>query len=335
MSYPKRLGLKTNYPSMNIYELTRQAQQDSDERRNKTKVLSYRVISYPKNFTEQLVLEITTDLTSSEVFNIIVYDIDSLSLSNEKKPFKDTKIINKKYNAVANKFQLSIPFNESAQANAWKDNEYKMAECYFEISCSKSKAEYSDVFLVEKSKTPSQNAQSEIKVIKKALNLTVEQQRNFMAAVLVETSSGRIALYDIAWIYFNLIQSLGFEKGLSRSSAYYLKEKNYMFKAHLYFLGNGEKYKNDIGTSPSNWDDYTIKDYVNIGSYKNDCKDSVLAFKKFAEKEIFSNKPMTLYDDGKKPDNIIGCKKGNLSQKFLLKDCMMVNILLIFTILKV
>ena len=258
--------------------------------------ISYRIVSYPKNFTENLILEISTNIEKGQSFKIIIYDIDSVSMNNKKNPSKDTKIINKSYDIKSEKFQLSIPFNQSAQANAWKDKEFKMAECYLEISSNKIKTDYSEVFLVEKSKNPNTNNQSEIKIIKKPLNLTKEQQNNFMAAVLVETSGGRKALWDISWIYFNLVQTLGFEKGLKRSSAYNLREKNYMFKAHLYFLGNGEKYSNDVGVSPSNWDDYKIKDYVNIGPYKSNCKDSVLDFKEFAEKNIFSNKPMTLYD---------------------------------------
>lgn len=91
MSYPKRLGLKTNYPSMNIYELTRQAQQDSDERRNKTRMLQIEILKKPKNFSEILEFKIKTDLLDNETVSFAIMDSDSIW--SDKPSKEDTELV--------------------------------------------------------------------------------------------------------------------------------------------------------------------------------------------------------------------------------------------------
>lgn len=54
MSGIKRLGLNVQYPTMNIYELARQQQQDAEERRNQTRILQITITKKPKNFSEKL-----------------------------------------------------------------------------------------------------------------------------------------------------------------------------------------------------------------------------------------------------------------------------------------
>lgn len=146
MSYPKRLGLKTNYPSMNINELTRQAQQDSDERRNKTRMLQIEILKKPKNFSDTLEFKIKTDLPDSETVGFAIMDSDSIW---SDKPSKEDPalVINKSLRLRSGKYVTT--FSEDMQKKAFKDSEFNSAECYIKVFHPKIGTAYSEVFIVE------------------------------------------------------------------------------------------------------------------------------------------------------------------------------------------
>ena len=147
MSYPKRLGLKTNYPSMNIYELTRQAQQDSDERRYKTKMLQIEILKKPKKFSETLEFKIKTDLKNDETVNFAIMDSDSIW--SDKPSKEDTELVsNTSLRLGSAKYVTN--FTEEMQKKAFKDTEFDTAECYIKISHPKVGNVYSEIFDIDK-----------------------------------------------------------------------------------------------------------------------------------------------------------------------------------------
>jgi|GEM_PF-3495665 len=124
-----------------------------------------------------------------------------------------------------------------------------------------------------------------------AINLTKEQKAKFMATVLVESTNGNKGLWDIAYVYLNLVGSLGFSKGLKRSSAY--REKHYLYKAHLFNLGFGKSYKKNRGSTESrDWDYPTVENYAKT-HFSN--RKHIQEFKAFCENKIFTSDPKSKY----------------------------------------
>ena len=123
--------------------------------------------------------------------------------------------------------------------------------------------------------------------------LLPEEKAKFMATVLVESSNGKEDLWDIAYIYLNLINIHGFEGGLKKSSAY--GKKGFVYKSHLYHLGFGKENKNETAGDENTWP-YRQKN-VEQQSREYASFNQVQGFKKFCKDEIFITNPKSLYKD--------------------------------------
>ena len=127
----------------------------------------------------------------------------------------------------------------------------------------------------------------------KAINhLSDEQKAIFMATVLCESGNGKKELWDIAYIYLNLVNIHGFEVGMKKSSAY--EQKSYVYRCHLRHLEMKWKKYNQF----NDWDKIqpsgkTMEDQTN--EYKNN--DDVRKFIQFCKTNIFKTSPTSLYKD--------------------------------------
>lgn len=125
-----------------------------------------------------------------------------------------------------------------------------------------------------------------IKVLVNPLVLSDNQKAKFISTVVSETAMGSPFLKDVAWIYFNLVSDLGLEKGLNRSSAY--KKKNRNYKLCMYYLGQGEEYKN------FEYDGVVLNKYIKENEwFKKKVEPQIKEMKKFIDDEIFISKPKT------------------------------------------
>lgn len=164
------------------------------------------------------------------------------------------------------------------------------------------------------------------------LELTDEQKAKFIATVLVESDNGKEELWDIAYIYHNLVVNLGFERGLNRSSAY--KNKYYLYKAHLYNLGYGKEYSNDKGDRV--WSKNSIRDYAKK-HFSN--SEIVKKFQIFCEQKIFTKLPKSKYKNWEgqgywRDMNIVDGRYDRIWEKarqyfWLQKDCQVDKILVV------
>lgn len=265
---------------------------------NNDPYLDIQVLHYPKNFNDYIQVEISTN------YNPKLQDSIRIIIFEKNENGNSVAIIDKYYDIKANKFIVNIPFNQIAQNKSRGNN--NSIQCYLGVSGPNRGAKYSNIFNVDVSDNPQVGNQSIINVVRKPFNnLSNEDQANFIATVLVESGNGRKALWDIAWIYLNLIQNLkGVDKGLSRSSAYKERATNYMFKCHYYYLTKGKsinKYGNDVGTRVWN-KNKKVKEFVEIGEYLSrynnpDGGCDLDGCINFIIKNIFVAKPATKYND--------------------------------------
>lgn len=128
-----------------------------------------------------------------------------------------------------------------------------------------------------------------IETVKSINKLSKEEKAKFMATVLVEAANGKKDLWDIAYIYLNLVNIYGFEDGMSKSSAYL--KKQYLYKAHLYNLGYGREYKNV--TDGTNFKGKTVAEEADVLNTLQQVTD----FEKFCNKNIFIDSPKSKYKD--------------------------------------
>ena len=123
----------------------------------------------------------------------------------------------------------------------------------------------------------------------KPLNLNAKQKAQFKAVVLSETSHGFKSLWDVSWLYFSRITDMGFEKGISGSIPYTSKNINY--KLWMYYLGEGDEYKNIDYLG-----DGEIKYYVKInGWFKNTVEPRAKNCISYIDKFVLNSKPINKY----------------------------------------
>ena len=137
------------------------------------------------------------------------------------------------------------------------------------------------------------------------VTLTKKQTAQFIATVMAESNQGKYAQREIAWVYLNLIKDEGFEKGMSKSTAYRMgnaksdpKKLGIWYKAYMIKLGYGEEFKDDEAHSrhmkvSENGKERTAKnigEYVEKNGYFNSTSVSRLnKMKKFIEDDVLKN----------------------------------------------
>lgn len=135
--------------------------------------------------------------------------------------------------------------------------------------------------------------------VKSIAHLTKEQRAVFMATVLCESGNGKKELWDIAYIYLNLIHLRGsFEAAMKESSAYV--EKSWVYTCHLRHLlidsglkkySDFKDWENTIFGKKAIGNEQTIEDKVEIK--RKEAKD----FIPFCKEKIFIASPTSLYKD--------------------------------------
>lgn len=129
------------------------------------------------------------------------------------------------------------------------------------------------------------------KNVKSIVSLSAEERAKFIATVLVESAHGKEPLWDIAYIYLNLVINEGLENGLRKSSAY--NGKIFTYKAHLYHLGFGKQYAGLICTEDNSMKGRAIEYQAKkFKSFKQ-----VQEFIEFCKSKIFVNSPVSKYKD--------------------------------------
>jgi hypothetical protein len=118
---------------------------------------------------------------------------------------------------------------------------------------------------------------------------TDEQKAKLIAIIFGESDGDANLMINIPWIYFNLTKSLGFERGLKRSS-FYTNPKNNIYVAEsyricMYALGHGEQYKDYIIVNKMKVKDY-CKETNN--SYIENYKRYLTIISTFFESFIFN-----------------------------------------------
>lgn len=131
----------------------------------------------------------------------------------------------------------------------------------------------------------------EAKTASKQVELTETQKASLVATVMAESKQGEWEYREIAWVYLNLIQSEGFDTGMSRSSAY--SQKNIWYKVYMVYLGQGKEYKDD--TSPyltvmrggKETKAKNISDYIaNNGYFKDTIIPRITKMKDYIQKDV-------------------------------------------------
>lgn len=128
--------------------------------------------------------------------------------------------------------------------------------------------------------------------VKSIDDLSPEEKAKFMATVLVESSNGKKNLWDIAYIYLNIVGTYGIG-GLTKSSAY--SEKGFVYMSHLYHLGFGKENKDKTAGDDNTWPYRKITVEKQSVEYAN--FEQVKGFKKFCEENIFITNPISFYKD--------------------------------------
>jgi hypothetical protein len=113
-----------------------------------------------------------------------------------------------------------------------------------------------------------------------SISLTELQKAQLVATVVAESAQGDWNMRCIAWVYVNLIEKYGFDKGMRKSAAFHTKgpndlspqAPNHWYKAYLISLGYGQQFKEDkppqsanmtVGTTSQNERQAeTIQEYV-------------------------------------------------------------------------
>ncbi len=122
----------------------------------------------------------------------------------------------------------------------------------------------------------------------KPLVLDDKQKAEFIAVSMGESANGDRELWDVAWLYFNLVTDQGYKVGMSRSVFHNSKPETY--KIFMYYLGQGDEYK-DFKMANG----VLIKDWVETAYFKNGLQKKIDLMKKFIEDYIYIDEPMNLY----------------------------------------
>ncbi len=140
----------------------------------------------------------------------------------------------------------------------------------------------------DKNKLLIQDKEDCVKEFVNPLKLTDVEKAKFISTVIAETGMGSPYLKDIAWVYYNLVNDFGVEKGLKRSTAY--KEKNRNYKLCMFYLGEGKEYKD------FKYDGIPLNKYVKENEwFTNKVEPQIKEMKTFIETNIFIDKPKTCY----------------------------------------
>lgn len=275
----------------------------SDPPQNQPYLLQIILITKPVDFGGSVSFEIITNLPEGEAINISIYDVDSI-FSNSPDKDTDTLLLKKSY-TLGKKNVISIPFNTAMQEAAFKDIEFGASECYIRITNAKISDVVSEVFKVNKgSKSASLGAFDILEAGKKKnqrptvlcnpMNLTAKQKA-ILTAVVYGESKGDEGLFDLVWVYFNLIQDIGFDKAMNRSSHYtgHASDSYRTYEISMYYLGFGDEYKDNIEGASG----LTVEKFIEAknGIFLKAVKPRLENLKTYLAKNIFINKPMNPY----------------------------------------
>lgn len=121
------------------------------------------------------------------------------------------------------------------------------------------------------------------------LNLSDKQKAQFIAVCLSEEDHGRKELWDIAWVYFNLVQDKGVSK-LKYSSA----KGNLNYQLWMYYQGHGEEYKDNIYKYDKNKP--KISDYIkNNGFFTSKILPRAELAIEYIKNSVFAKNPIQPY----------------------------------------
>lgn len=128
------------------------------------------------------------------------------------------------------KKKIMVSFSKDKEFSAtWFEGDF---EYIAEISCDGLSAATLEFKLkCDKAKNKVCNLTEPKAVYSIKLTLTEEQKSKFIATIYGEASTAENQFEPFCWVYFNLVSSQGFEKGMNNSYAY--KDKNYLYKDAL------------------------------------------------------------------------------------------------------
>lgn len=162
----------------------------------------------------------------------------------------------------------------------------KTEEVYFlKVSCDGEESETGTFSFKSENKTSEHQIIEPKKIKDKPLNLNNKQKIQFITVALGETQNGDKNLWDIVWIYFNLIKDIGFDKAMKRSSFFNNKPDNY--KLFMFLFGEGSEFENDKMDNGNK-----IKDWVTTDYFKNGLKKKGELFKLFIEDNVLIPEPI-------------------------------------------
>ncbi len=193
-------------------------------------------------------------------------------------------------NGISN---YTMKLNKNAIKNLSSVLEYDGFEFKAFITCDGISAETQEFKLGSEKKNENKSEETSNlvepkKEKEKQLSLTEKQKAQFISVALGETHNGDVALWNITWVYFNLVSDLGFEKGMKRSSFYNNKPETY--KIFMYYLGHGDEYKDVKMANNTKISDWILTDY-----FKNGIQKKIDLFKQYLENDIFIEEPINLF----------------------------------------
>ena len=220
-----------------------------------------------------------------------MHDVDSIFTGD---PDNDSDAFLGKVDRAIKKNNLyGVELSNEMEQKAFSDTEFSYAECYLRVRHELIGDVYSKVFNVKKNVKEKKPAKPELK--KQAvipLQLDNIQKAKFIAVAYGE-SQGEIALKEIPWIYVNLINRDGFERGLNNSS-FYSKEsndKNRTFRILMYILGYGDQYADDLVGNKK----IPLKDFAKGPFIKNTVRPRLNNLQSYIEKNIFIKNPQSFF----------------------------------------
>lgn len=134
-----------------------------------------------------------------------------------------------------------------------------------------------------------------VPVTAKPLALTDKQKAQFIAVCMGESANGERRLWDVVWVYFNLVNSRGFERGLKRSAFYNARNNKGShtadsYKLFMYSLGQGAEYSNHKMVNGN-----LIEDWVLTDDYINGAGKNLDLYKRYVDGFVFNDKPVNLF----------------------------------------
>ena len=211
-----------------------------EEKKEANKTLSIKFKSHKIDKEKHiLVFEVTTPVLKNISATIYVEEVDSLRndpvlTSKQNIKSNDTTIVTTSFNKNLNFTEFLFDDGNTFKAT---------------IICDAFSAE-SAVFKLDKIIEIKKDCQlNEPKIVEEDDRNYSELQKAKLIATIFGESDGDVNLMvNIPWIYFNLTGTLGFEKGMNRSSFYKNPNKNkYIaesYRISMYYLGQGNEYEN-------------------------------------------------------------------------------------------